>query len=172
MAARLRDRDAEFHSGAIDLNALTAKVVSDQSMFAHACGVMVTATLPDRPVLIDGDPAAFELALANLVDNAIRYNRDGGTVTVDLDGGTPRGAFVLTIADDGPGVNDASLKYFNGIRRFRGDERRRHREDEVGLGLAIVHEVTGRARVALGFRRRDNGGLEVTLKSVAGAGER
>jgi K+-sensing histidine kinase KdpD len=112
--------------------------------------------------MINGEPRLFELMLHNLIDNAIRYNTPGGGVTVDLDAKAP-GRFVLLVSDDGVSVNDAALKYFNQIRRFRGDERRKHREDEVGLGLAIVHEVTGRAKIALAFRRRDNGGLEVRL---------
>ena len=112
--------------------------------------------------LATGDPDLFESALANLVDNAIRYNKPGGSAVVDLDG-DPRGRFTLVVSDDGVGVNDAMLKYVNGVRRFRGDERRKHRQDEVGLGLAIVHEVTGRAKIGLSFRRKDNGGLEVTL---------
>jgi signal transduction histidine kinase len=162
-AARLRDRDSGIQSGSVDLTATVTKVVSEYAMFAAAFGVRLSASVPDAAVMANGDPELFESALANLVDNAIRYNTPGGAAMVDLDG-DPRGRFTLVVSDDGRGVNDASLKYFNGVRRFRGDERRKHRQDEVGLGLAIVHEVTGRAKIGLSFRRRDNGGLEVTLK--------
>ncbi|TAK16985.1 MAG: hypothetical protein EPO35_04290 [Acidobacteria bacterium] len=166
-AARLRDRDAVASTDSVDLTALVTKVVSEYEMFAHAFGVKLSATVPDAAVMATGDALLFEAALANLVDNAIRYNRPGGSAIVDLDG-DPRGKFRLIVSDDGVGVNDATLKYFNGIRRFRGDERRKHRQDEVGLGLAIVHEVTGRAKIGLSFRRKDNGGLEVTLKFPQG----
>ena len=161
-ATQLRDREAGFEDIAVDLTGLVQRVVAREGMFASACGVPLSATVPDRPVPVTGDPRLFELALINLVDNAIRYNTPGGTVTVDLDS-TSRGGFVLLVSDDGVGVNDATLKYFNAIRRFRGDERRKHRADEVGLGLAIVHEVTGRAKIGLAFRRRDNGGIEAKL---------
>ncbi len=162
-AARLRDRDSGIQSGSVDLTATVTKVVSEYAMFAAVFGVRLSASVPDAAVMATGDPELFESMLSNLVDNAIRYNTPGGAAIVDLDG-DPRGRFTLVVTDDGAGVNDAALKYFNGVRRFRGDERRKHRQDEVGLGLAIVHEVTGRAKIGLSFRRRDNGGLEVSMK--------
>ena len=162
VAARLRDPNAGIQSGSVDLTATVTKVVSAYAMLANAFGVRLSASVPDAAVMATGDPDLVESVLANLVDNAIRYNRPGGAAVVDLDG-DPRGRFCLVVSDDGVGVNDAMLKYVNGVRRFRGDERRKHRQDEVGLGLAIVHAVTGRAKIGLAFRRRDNGGLEVTL---------
>ncbi|HZW51561.1 MAG TPA: ATP-binding protein, partial [Rudaea sp.] len=161
-ALQFRDRDASFQHVPVDLTALVERVVAREGMFASACGVPLSATVPDQPVNADGDPGVFELMLVNLIDNAIRYNKPGGAVAVDLDA-KPGGHFVLLVSDDGPGVNDATLKYLNAIRRFRGDEHRNRRADEVGLGLAIVHEVSGRAKINLAFRRRDNGGLEVRL---------
>jgi signal transduction histidine kinase len=163
-ALQLRDRDAGFQHVPVDLTALVERVVGREVMFANACGVPLSATVPDQPVKVDGDPGLFELTLVNLIDNAIRYNKPGGAVIVDLDS-KPGGHFTLLVSDDGTGVNDATLKYLNAIRRFRGDERRNRRADEVGLGLAIVHEVTGRAKINLAFRRRDNGGLEVRLST-------
>lgn len=161
-ALQLRDREAGFLSEPVDLTALVQRVIQRQFAFAAASGVPLSGTVPDQPVMVTGDPHLFELMLANLIDNGIRYIKPGGAVSVDLDAPS-RGHFALVVSDDGVGVNEATLKYFNGIRRFRGDERRKHRADEVGLGLAIVHEVTGRAKIALAFRRRDNGGLEVKL---------
>lgn len=163
-ASQLRDRDAGFQQVPVDFTDLVQRVVSRLGMFAQASGVPLHASVPDQPVNVVGDPQLFELMLANLIDNAVRYNKPGGAVSVDLDV-RPGGHFQLLISDDGVGVNDAMLKYINGVRRFRGDERRKHREDEVGLGLAIVHEVTGRAKISLAFRRRDNGGLEVRLST-------
>jgi signal transduction histidine kinase len=162
-SARLRDRGATNPPGSVDLTATVTKVVSGYAMVAAAFGVRLSASVPDAAVMATGDADLFESMLTHLVDNAVRYNTPGGSAVVNLDG-DPRGRFTLVVSNDGPVVNDASLKYFNGVRRFRGDERRKHRQDEVGLGLAIVHEVTGRAKIDLAFRRRDNGGLEVTLE--------
>ncbi len=167
VAARLRDRDAGIQAGSVDLTSTVTKVVSEYAMLANAFGVRLSASVPDAAVMATGDPGLFESMLANLVDNAIRYNRPGGAAVVDLDG-DPRGRFTLVVSDDGVGLNEPMLKYVNGVRRFRGDERRKHRTDEVGLGLAIVHEVTGRAKIGLAFRRKDNGGLEVTLSFPQG----
>jgi signal transduction histidine kinase len=172
-AARLRDRDAGIQSGSVDLTATVTKVVSAYAMVAAAFGVRLSASVPDAAVMATGDADLFESMLTNLVDNAVRYNTPGGSASVDLDG-DPRGRFTLVVTSDGDhvsAINDEMLKYFNGVRRFRGDERRKHRQDEVGLGLAIVHEVTGRAKIALSFRRRDNRGLEVTLEFKGSPGQ-
>ena len=108
MAARLRDRDAGIQSGSVDLTSTVTKVVSEYAMLASAFGVRLSASVPDAAVMATGDPDLFESALANLVDNAIRYNKPGGSAVVDLDG-DPRGRFTLVVSDDGVGVNDAML---------------------------------------------------------------
>src|SRR4051812_24743092 len=77
-SARLRDRDSGIQSGSVDLTATVTKVVSEYAMFAAAHGVRLSASVPDAAVMATGDPELFESMLANLVDNAIRYNRPGG----------------------------------------------------------------------------------------------
>jgi two-component system sensor histidine kinase TctE len=80
----------------------------------------------------------FEM-LSNLVDNAIRYNRRGGTATIALEAlpGTVR----LSVADTGPGIpaplRDHALERFARLQGEQGPA-------GSGLGLAIVKAVTER----------------------------
>lgn len=87
----------------------------------------------------------------------------GGRVTIDLRMGT-NGAFSLKVADTGPNLHDDDLRKLNAVRRFRGDEGRgAELRGDIGLGLAVVHEVCHRFQFQLTFRRPVSGGLEVEI---------
>src|SRR5205814_6978413 len=139
-AATLRMSMASAAKDTIDVPALIDRVVARQQGFARASGVSVNINRPNGPLTITGDAGLLEQAIGNLVDNAIRYNRAGGQVTVTLDR-TGDGRFSLRVADDGPGAPDDVLANLNAKRRFRGDEGRTRRPGELGLGLAVVREV-------------------------------
>lgn len=88
------------------------------------------------PVPAYGDAARLERALANLVDNALRYAR-GGVVVRAL---TRDGWAVLEVADDGPGIPEADrVRIFERFVRLDADRGRA--SGGTGLGLAIAHEI-------------------------------
>jgi signal transduction histidine kinase len=146
---------------AIDLEPLVARVVERQSAFAHAAGVNIDIVAPES-ILVSGDEALLDQALNNLVDNAIRYNREGGHVTVSADR-TRDGRFSLRVEDDGPGAPDEVLTRLNANRRFRGDEGRAHQPGELGLGLALVREIGDRLGFRWAFRRSARGWFQAEL---------
>jgi len=83
---------------------------------------------------IDGDPVALRRVLMNLTENAVKYNREGGRVTLSLRGGN--GSVTLEIADTGPGIPPEHLPLL--FRRFyRVDKARSRETGGAGLGLAI-----------------------------------
>ncbi|MBM3844634.1 MAG: cell wall metabolism sensor histidine kinase WalK, partial [Verrucomicrobia bacterium] len=78
-------------------------------------------------------------ALANLIDNAIKYGREGGTVEVR---GRELGAgqVEISVRDDGPGIAGEALeRVFE--RFYRADKARAREQGGTGLGLAIVKNV-------------------------------
>ena len=80
------------------------------------------------------DPGAFDRILTNLVGNAIKFTDEGG-VTVSLD--AREGAFVVTVADTGIGIDAAFLPdLFNEFRQESEGHGRSH--EGSGLGLAIT----------------------------------
>jgi len=85
-----------------------------------------------EPWYLDGDPAALERAVTNLLDNAAKWSPAGGTVTVRLAGGA------LEVADQGPGIDEADLGHVF-ERFYRSPEARTM--PGSGLGLAIVRQV-------------------------------
>ena len=88
----------------------------------------------DRAMTIRGDAGRLRELINNLLDNAIRYTRDGGKVTVRVSGDpAPR----VAISDDGPTIPpDERERIFERFHRLLGDQ-----ASGSGLGLAIVREI-------------------------------
>ena len=119
-------------------------------------------TLPDVPVTVRADAALLERAVANIVDNAVRYNRPNGSVAVALTRDGDR-AFRLLVTDTGGGIGAEDFKTLTAIRRFRGDEHRNRRPGAPGLGLAVAREVADRFGLQLDLRRPAAGGFEAEI---------
>lgn len=83
---------------------------------------------------VEGDPVALRRVLMNLVENAIKYNRDEGRVDLSLR--AANGTATLEVADGGPGIPAEHLPHL--FRRFyRVDKARSRETGGAGLGLAI-----------------------------------
>ncbi|MFE3291769.1 ATP-binding protein [Rhodococcus sp. NPDC059234] len=88
------------------------------------------------PCRVTGDRAALQRVVRNLVDNAARYARS--TVTLDCRG--VDGDAVVTVSDDGPGIDPADRERV--FERFvRLDPTRTRSSGGTGLGLAIVEQI-------------------------------
>lgn len=88
------------------------------------------------PVPAAGDPARLERALANLVDNALRYARTGVVVRAAAE----EGWALLEVTDDGPGIPEADRdRVFERFVRLDADRGRAG--GGTGLGLAIAREI-------------------------------
>jgi two-component system sensor histidine kinase TctE len=96
-------------------------------------------------VVVPGDTLLLTELLDSLLDNALRYTPEGGTVTVQC--GTREGVTYLSVEDTGPGIPESDRdKVFERFHRVAGTQ-----GEGSGLGLAIVREVADRhgARVAI-----------------------
>jgi signal transduction histidine kinase len=162
VAAKLRMSGPAGGNGDVDLSALVARVIARHEPLARVGQVSIAATLPERALMVRGDEALIERAVANIVDNAVRYNRPGGTITITLTRDGDR-AFRLVVSDTGIGMSVDDFKTLTAIRRFRGDEHRSRRPGTPGLGLAVAKEVADRFSLQLDLRRRAEGGLEAEL---------
>jgi signal transduction histidine kinase len=119
-------------------------------------GRRVHATL--EPAVISGDPVLAERLIANLVDNAARYNFPGGDIWISTR--TMAGSTQLTVANTGPVISEADAdRIFQPFQRL--SDRTSH--DGFGLGLAIVDSVAAIHGGTATARPRDHGGLTVTV---------
>jgi signal transduction histidine kinase len=161
-ASKLKTSGALF-AASVDLNALVARVAARHAPIADAAGVALRAPQPTAAIAIDVDESLIECAVANLVDNAIRYNRRGGDVTVQLLPVPDERRFRVIVTDTGRGVSDDEFRGLTAVRRFRGDEHRTRRPGTPGLGLAVTREIADRSGLALDLKRPSAGGFETEL---------
>ncbi len=118
----------------VDLAALTEQAVETVRALAAEREVRLHLEAEKLPALA-GSSEALERLLLNLLENAIKYNREGGTVTVDLR--RRQGEIFVEVADTGIGIPQRDLpRIFE--RFYRVDSGRSREEGGTGLGLAIV----------------------------------
>jgi signal transduction histidine kinase len=109
------------------------------------------------PAPVQGDRRLLERLVANLVENAVRHNREGGTVEVRTT--RAAGRSTVEVRNDGelipPEALGSLLEPFERLDRARGDG--------VGLGLSIVRSVAEAHGGSVELRARPSGGLVVRV---------
>ncbi|HTP72661.1 MAG TPA: two-component system sensor histidine kinase CreC [Burkholderiaceae bacterium] len=108
---------------------------------------------------VDGDPLLLRRAVGNLLDNALDFSPEGGTVEVAL---TRHGRRVdVTIRDHGPGIPEfADTKVFE---KFFSLARPHNQRKSTGLGLAFVRQIAQLHRGRVALHNADGGGALATL---------
>jgi signal transduction histidine kinase len=134
-----------------------AAVAEDVLDTASLGGRQVHATL--EPAVICGDPVLAERLIANLVDNAAKYNLPaGGDIWINTRT-TPDGS-QLTVANTGPDISPGdAIRIFQPFQRLT----QRTSQDGFGLGLAIVDSIAMIHGGTATASPRDGGGLSVTV---------
>lgn len=123
------------------LDDMVRSTIQSLRPLADAKGIALE-TRPLPVVVYRGDEGLLRRALANLVDNAIKYSSRGARVEIKLE---PAGdAYVITVTDSGPGIAPKDQPHLF-ERFYRGDSSRAHAETAAsagaGLGLAIARDV-------------------------------
>src|SRR5207248_1525891 len=126
---------------------------------AEAKGVHITLEASDETAVIGDHDLLFE-AVANLVDNAVKFTPAGGRVDMALV--REAGAIVLRIADTGPGIGETERDAVT--KRFYRSDKSRH-EAGTGLGLSLVAAI---AKLH-GFALRFSGNAGCTAEIVCGS---
>jgi signal transduction histidine kinase len=155
------------HREPFDLAAITTTTLRARLDEVQRCGLAVNATL--EPAETSGDPRLAERLVANLIDNAVRYNQPHGHV--DITTTTRAGRAVLSVANSGPIVPPDDVTRLLEPFQRHGTDRTDH-SDGLGLGLSIVTAIATAHGATLAARAQPEGGLvlEVEFLSVAGGG--
>jgi len=100
----------------------------------------VDVVLPDEPVVVPGDAMRLHQIVANLLTNSRTHTPEGTPVHVALGVDEAARRAVVTVSDEGPGIDPAVLPVL--FERFaRADSSRSRKAGSTGLGLAIVEAV-------------------------------
>lgn len=132
--AEASHENATQRKEALDLGELAREVAMHCAPRALAKSIDIGFEEADLPMKIHGVPLLLREMIDNLIDNAIKYTPEGGSVTVRL--GVDDG-WVLEIEDSGIGIAaDDRERIFDRFYRVLGTQ-----ADGSGLGLAIVREI-------------------------------
>lgn len=123
--------------GPVRLKNIVSEVIALLEARRIGCNVSFNVSIPDQ-LFVQADRTRLEQILYNLVDNAVKFNKPGGAVTVTAE---PRnGTVAIRIEDTGSGIAAPDLpRIFE--RLYRADKSRSQTTEGTGLGLAIVKHL-------------------------------
>lgn len=114
-----------------------------------------------RPVVAEIDEVKFTIAISNLVENAIKYNKDDGWVHVSLN--ADHQYFYVRVEDNGIGIPQESQKMVF-ERFYRVDKARSRQTGGTGLGLAIVRNSVLMHHGAIRLHSEEDVGTTFTVR--------
>jgi two-component system phosphate regulon sensor histidine kinase PhoR len=164
--ARIESAQQPFDIAKINLEKAITSCLKDFADRAHTKQVELRATPPQGidKVLVRADRNGFRVILSNLVDNAVKYSPDGGTVTVSWAPMTVNGSPMvrIEITDTGSGIpEEKQARVFE--RFYRVDEARSRDRGGTGLGLSIVKHLTQSFGGDVAVANRPEGGAAFTV---------
>ena len=126
----------------------------------------------ERSVTAEIDEVKMTMAFTNLIENAVKYNKDHGNVTVTLD--ADHKEFILTVQDTGIGIPEEAVSQI--FERFYRVDKSRSREiGGTGLGLSIVRSVVLAHRGSIDVESKEGEGtsfvMRIPLSYTAGSGQ-
>lgn len=133
-------------------------IVNDvaEQLSGKAAQKNVTISVSGSNTVIEGNPRQITELIYNICDNAIKYNRDGGGVSIAL------GDKQLSISDTGIGIPEEYLdRIFE--RFFRVDKSRSKKVNGTGLGLSIVKHIAMRHNAEISVKSVPNEGTCFTV---------
>jgi len=124
-------------SESIDLINLVDPLLEDYRLLAGTRNIMINAQIP-KNLNIKGDPEKITRALSNILDNAIKFNHDGGEIQLNAD--RKDTTVMLSVTNTGPGIPEYEIdKVFDQFYRVEGSRSLQY--GGSGLGLAIVKRI-------------------------------
>ncbi len=135
--SRAEDRRLDLECTPVDLAALVRELTEDAEIMAAEAKLTLRSELAED-VIAPGDAPLLRRSVMNLIDNAIKYNRPGGTVI--LSAARENGNAVVSVRNTGPGLAEESREQVFD-RFYRGDLSHHREPPGHGLGLSIAREV-------------------------------
>lgn len=151
---------AELNIGVININELTEIILKRLRPIARKKNIEVTL-ISKREIIAEVDEVKMSLILTNLVENAIKYNKEQGKVDVTLD--ADHQFFTVEVADTGIGIPEESLSQIY-ERFYRVDKSHSREIGGTGLGLAITRSAVLLHRGSIKAESTEGEGTVFTVK--------
>jgi len=161
-------------SGYFSLNREPIDVVTQVCQIATECKLLakeqiIAVTAPDERLMVDGDPVRLEQVWYNLIQNAIKYSPNGGTIQVTIT--ASRNAAQIAIADQGLGIVPEAIPHLF-ERFYRAERTDEHSISGMGVGLFVTHEIVAQHDGAIRVESVEGHGstFTVTLPLISANG--
>ena len=151
---------AELNIAQVNVNGLLELILKRLRPIAGKRNVELTFE-SIREVTADVDEVKLSLALNNLVENAIKYNVEGGWVRVTLD--ADHKFFYVKVADSGIGISEEFQEHIF-ERFYRVDKARSRETGGTGLGLAITKNIILMHQGAIRLTSKEGEGTTFTVR--------
>ncbi len=137
--ARIEMGELTLNIESFSLRHLACEVMEAFEPLATTQQVIIRHTIADDLPLVRADRRCISQILSNLIDNALKYNKEGGQVEVGARL-LPTGQVKVSIVDNGLGIDPKHIHRLT-ERFFRADTSRSRSLGGTGLGLAIVKHL-------------------------------
>ncbi|CAN5761782.1 two-component regulator propeller domain-containing protein [soil metagenome] len=163
--ARLEVGSTPLRARRVELGTFVARLGEAFQPLAERRSVALALEVPEEPLTVFADPAHLERVLGNLLSNAFKFTRSGGTVRLTV-GAAPWSARIL-VRDDGPGITAADLPHIFD-RFYRGNEATGRHQPGTGIGLALARELVALHGGTLEVESEDGSGSTFTVTLLLG----
>ncbi|HEX6705792.1 MAG TPA: HAMP domain-containing sensor histidine kinase [Albitalea sp.] len=164
--AQLDEPAFQLHAEVLDAGELIDDIVLRFGERAADRGVALQAASAGEPAFVALDIELFERAVANLIDNALKFSRPGDRIALAARRQGPR--VEVSVQDTGPGIAEADLpRLFDRFYQSRTSVAPATGEGGKGLGLAIVKRIAELHGGDVKVHSRSGAGTTVTLSLPA-----
>jgi signal transduction histidine kinase len=148
----------------VDLGAVLERAIQESAAEIEASGTQTSVSVEGNLPPIRGDFEKLVMAVGNIVDNAVKFRSENGTVTTKVTPNSYKGEgwTDLVIADNGIGISEQDLKEIFG-HFVQVDMSSTRRVGGVGLGLCVVNEIIKRHGGSVRVQSTLGEGTEVTV---------
>ncbi len=158
--SRLEMKALELGDHRVEITQVLARVVETLKPLAADNGVVIENLFGEGPVEVAGDRDELFQVFQNLLENACKYGRDGGAVTIARVDAL--GEIGVAVSDRGPGIAPEHIPRIT-ERFYRIDVASSRAQKGTGLGLSIVKHIIARHRGRLDIRSRLGEGSTFTV---------
>jgi len=136
------------------MNELAQDVLASYHILAEQKNIELQLNAPEQLPLVFADISLVERVIQNLMDNALKFTPEGGTITIDL--GTMEEGVEVKIVDSGQGIPEEEQAHI--FERYRQSSTKSKSSKGAGLGLAIVKKILDIHNATIRVHSRPNQG--------------
>ncbi len=144
----------------VNLNDVILEIVEQEKVQAEEKSISISLDLTIEPMKVFGDPSDFKEVCANIIVNAIRYTKEGGSIFIKT--GKTDKQILFSVKDSGIGISDKDLhKVFEEF--YRSENAKHEVRLGTGLGLSLVKQIVENNQGNIRIESKLNQGTTVNI---------